>query len=62
MVALLLRPEEAAQSLGISRSLIYELLRAGRIESVCIGACRRIPTTALDAYVETLRSKSVVAP
>ena len=52
---LLVTPEEAAQSLGIGRSLVYELLRSGRLESVQIGACRRIPLGALTAFVEDLR-------
>ena len=52
---LLFTPEEAAQSLGIGRSLVYELLRSGRLESVQIGACRRIPVDALSAFVDDLR-------
>lgn len=52
---LLLTPEEAALRLGISRSMVYELIRAGELESVTIGRLRRIPVVALEQYVERLR-------
>jgi excisionase family DNA binding protein len=48
MDKLLLTPKEATELLGISRSKLYELLRAGTIESVKIGDCRRVPRAALD--------------
>jgi excisionase family DNA binding protein len=53
---LLLRPEEAAEVLGIGRSKLYELLAVGEVESVRIGKCRRVPLAALDDYVRRLRS------
>jgi excisionase family DNA binding protein len=59
MDKLLLTPEEAAGTLGICRSKLYDLLRAGAIESVQIGASRRIPVAALVAYVERLRREAV---
>jgi excisionase family DNA binding protein len=52
---ILLTPTEAARALGIGRSKLYELLQAGDLESVRIGACRRIPTQALDDLVARLR-------
>lgn len=52
---LLLTPEEAAKALRISRSKLYELLRAGTIESVRIDRLRRVPIQALHDYVEQLR-------
>lgn len=52
---LLLTPEEAAEALSIGRSKLYELLANGSLESVAIGACRRIPNTALHDFVERLR-------
>jgi excisionase family DNA binding protein len=54
---LLLTPTEAAQALGIGRSKLYELLRGGLLESVLIGSARRIPSDALDAYVQGLRQR-----
>jgi len=53
---LLLRPEEAADVLGIGRSKLYDLLATGEIESVHIGSCRRIPVEGLHSYVERLRA------
>ncbi len=52
---LVLTPEEAAQALGISRSKLYELLRAGAIQSIRIDRSRRIPVKALYEFVERLR-------
>jgi excisionase family DNA binding protein len=53
---LLLRPEEAARSLGVGRTTVYELMRTGQIPSVQIGASRRIPADDLAHYVEGLRA------
>jgi excisionase family DNA binding protein len=52
---LLLTPTEAARALGIGRSKLYQLMKDGILESVHIGACRRIPTDALHSLVATLR-------
>ena len=48
---LLLTPEEAAEALSIGRSKLYELIGAGLLETVALGACRRIPRDALDEFV-----------
>jgi excisionase family DNA binding protein len=53
---LLLTPEEAARSLRIGRSLVYELMRSGRLQSVRIGACRRVPVDSVAEFVSQLRS------
>jgi len=55
MESMLLKPEEVAECLNIGRSKVYELMRAGVLESVQIGTCRRVPRTAVQAYVESLR-------
>jgi excisionase family DNA binding protein len=47
MEKLLLTAEEAAAVLGIGRTKLYELLRAGVIESVRIDGCRRVPREAV---------------
>lgn len=52
---LLHTPEAAAERLQCGRSLIYELMRSGEIESVKVGRLRRIPESALVDYVERLR-------
>lgn len=49
---LLVRVEEAARLLCLSRSTIYEMLESGEIPSVRRGAARRIPLAALRAWVE----------
>ncbi len=49
---LLLRVEEAARLLGISRSHLYDELNAGTIPSVYIGAARRVPRRALEAWID----------
>lgn len=58
---ILLTPTEAARALGIGRSKLYELMQEGVLESVHIGACRRIPTDALLALVERLRGAELDA-
>lgn len=51
----LLRVEDAAALLGLSRSVVYELIGSGRLESVTVGRSRRIPVAALDAFVASRR-------
>jgi excisionase family DNA binding protein len=51
---LLLRPEEVAQALGVGRTTVFELIRAGELRSVKIGKSRRIPTEAAREYVAGL--------
>jgi excisionase family DNA binding protein len=52
----LLRPEEVAQALGVSRTIVFELIRAGALRSVNIGAARRVSATALAEYVAALEA------
>jgi excisionase family DNA binding protein len=49
---LLVRVEEAARILSLSRSTIYEMMDNGDLPSVRWGAARRIPLAALRAWVE----------
>jgi len=53
---LLLTVSEAARQLGIGRSLLYELLAAGHVESIHVGRLRRIPTDALATYIDRQRT------
>lgn len=55
MDKLLLTPVEAAHALGIGRSKLYQLLQAGRLKSVRIGSCRRIPLEAVHDLLADLR-------
>lgn len=56
MNPLLLKPDEAARVLGISRSRYYELIAAGEIKTVKIGASRRVTPEALAEYVARLEA------
>ena len=48
------RVDEAAEALQLSRSLIYELIRSGRLRSVKAGRRRLVPVEALKEYVASL--------
>jgi excisionase family DNA binding protein len=54
-VRLVLTVEEAAECLGIGRTLMYALIASGDVESVRIGRLRRVPADALNAFVFRLR-------
>jgi excisionase family DNA binding protein len=51
MERLLLRPVEAAEVIGVSRSKLYELLASGDLPSARIGASVRVPVEALRAWI-----------
>jgi excisionase family DNA binding protein len=51
MEKLLLRPNEAAEIVGIGRATIYALIKSGEIPSVRIGGSVRIPADALKQWV-----------
>lgn len=55
---LLLTVEEAADRLGIGRSLMYQLLGRGHVGSVHVGRLRRVPLDALTNYVDALRCQA----
>jgi excisionase family DNA binding protein len=46
-----LRPKHAASMYGISRTLIYEWIKSGRLASVKLGGARLIPVDALEALL-----------
>lgn len=46
-----LRPRHAAEIYGVSRTLIYEWMKAGRLASVKLGGARLIPVDALEALL-----------
>lgn len=46
---------EAAVLLGIGRTLLYEEIARGRIETVTVRRRRLVPRDAIDVYVEHLR-------
>jgi excisionase family DNA binding protein len=47
----LVRIEEAARLLSLSRSTVYEMLDTGELPSVRRGAARRIPMAALRDWI-----------
>jgi excisionase family DNA binding protein len=55
MNEILLTCEEAGRRLHMSRTVIYDLLRRGELESLTIGRSRRIPAAALEDFVERQR-------
>lgn len=55
---LLYSVREAADLLSIGRVKLYELLAAGKIESVKLDGSRRIPREALEDYVDRLRAQA----
>ena len=58
---LLLTVDEAAERLGIGRTLVYALMQSGDLESVRIGRLRRIPADALPTFLARLRGLQAVA-
>jgi excisionase family DNA binding protein len=51
---LLLRPEEAAEVLGLGRTKVYKLIGSGELRSIKIGSSRRVSATALAEFVAQL--------
>ena len=56
---ILLRVPEAARLLGIGRTKAYGLVASGELETVRIDRAVRIPTAAVERYVERLRARTV---
>jgi len=48
---LLYTPRQAAQTLALSRTTVYQLMSKGRLPFVLIGSSRRIPVAALIQFV-----------
>lgn len=52
--AVVYRVEEAALALRLSRSVVYELIRSGRLRTVKQGSRRLVPVAALTEFVDSL--------
>ena len=57
----LYRVPEAMVLLSISRSVIYEQIRSGRLHSVTQGRIRLIPASAITEYIALLEHEAQVA-
>jgi excisionase family DNA binding protein len=60
MERLLLSPDQVAESLGVCRSRVYDLMRTRALPSVKIGRARRVPVSAVRAYVDQLTNSQDV--
>jgi excisionase family DNA binding protein len=56
---LLYRVCQAGEVLSLSRSVVFDLMRMGRLRSVKEGRTRLIPRSALRDYVELLEREAV---
>jgi excisionase family DNA binding protein len=54
----LYRVTDAMVLLSLSRTVIYEQIRSGRLRSVCQGRARLIPAAAIADYVALLERES----
>ena len=52
MQSLLLRAEDVQRALGLGRSKVYELIASGDLPVVRIGRSVRVPSKALDEWIE----------
>ena len=52
--SMLLTTKEAAALLGVGRTKLYELIGTGRLFSLRIDGCRRVPRASVDAFIEGL--------
>ncbi|MER6827422.1 helix-turn-helix domain-containing protein [Streptosporangium sp. NPDC000563] len=57
--AQLYRVSDAMRRLGLSRSVLYELMRSGRLRSVKEGRTRLIPASAIREYIALLEQEAV---
>jgi excisionase family DNA binding protein len=57
----LYRVPEAMTLLSLSRSIIYEQIRSGRLRSVTQGRSRLIPVSAIAEYVALLENEARAA-
>ncbi|WP_433474979.1 helix-turn-helix domain-containing protein [Spirillospora sp. CA-142024] len=55
---ILYRVTEAMALLSLSRSVIYEEIRSGRLRSVTRGRTRLVPATALTEYAQLLEREA----
>ncbi|HEY6688838.1 MAG TPA: helix-turn-helix domain-containing protein [Propionibacteriaceae bacterium] len=54
---LVLTVEQAAERLGVGRTVMYAPVSSGAVESVQIGRLRRVPADALVTFLDELRAR-----
>jgi excisionase family DNA binding protein len=53
MAEILFTPEQVARDvLRVGRTTVYELMGKGELRSITIGRLRRIPSSALEEYIQ----------
>jgi excisionase family DNA binding protein len=57
-VALLLKPEEAADQIGVSRAKLWAWIKAGRINSVKVDGMRRLRQQDIDDFMTSLEASA----
>ncbi|MFD0397285.1 helix-turn-helix domain-containing protein [Kitasatospora sp. NPDC127121] len=55
---ILYRVADVVQVLNLSRTVIYDLIRTGRLRTVSEGRSRRIPAAAITDYVALLEREA----
>jgi excisionase family DNA binding protein len=55
---LMLRPTEAGDAIGVSRSKIYELIASGQIPSIRVDGAVRVPVKALEQWIAAKLSEA----
>jgi excisionase family DNA binding protein len=55
---MLYRINDVERLLSLSRRVIYELIRSGRLRTVCEGRSRRVPAAAIREYIALLEKEA----
>jgi excisionase family DNA binding protein len=58
MEQLMYRPVEAARMLGVGRTIVFRLIKIGRLRSIKLGGNRFISADALQAFVRELEQEA----
>lgn len=51
----LLKPEQVAQAMSVSRTIVYALIQSGELRSVRVGRSRRVTPEAVTEFVQRLQ-------
>ncbi|MPZ61151.1 MAG: helix-turn-helix domain-containing protein [Propionibacteriales bacterium] len=49
---------EVVAMLRLSRTVVYELIRSGRLRTVAEGRARRVPASAIREYIQLLEKEA----